>query len=253
MAKQRYKRVDSGRLVQEILYTGINPSDPPKMRAEKTKLSTKARQRLNDKSSWKNLMRVLAINFSRADLVLTLTFADGFLPAGRQEARLRLKKFLELLREEWRRRGLELKYVYSLEGFYPGGRPHVHIVINGSHVAYQKIRELWAYGSNLKFERLNEYGYEDLARYLSKEAREYGRAKVGERSWVCSRTIKRPIIEPTQWVAESFGLSPPPDAINIKREVVENEWGRYIYLEYLLPRRRQKKRDGPKLKIKHRP
>lgn len=240
-------------MVQEVLYTGINPADPPKVRAEKTKMSSKARQKLNDKSSWKNLLRILAINFCRMDHVLTLTFSNEHLPKSRTDARMLLKKFLFRLREEFRRRGIELKYVYALEGFYPGGRPHVHIVVNGSTMSYKELREIWEYGNNLKFERLNEYGYEELAKYLSKEAREYGRARVGDRSWVCSKSIVRPIVEPTQWVAESFNLEAPLGAINIKKEVIENEWGRYIYLEYLLPRRKQRKRKTPKAKAKYRP
>lgn len=246
VAKQRHKRVDSGRLIQEILYTGITPKDPPKVRKEKTKHSSAARRKLNDKSSWKVLKRILARNFKWTDLVVTLTVADEFLPNTRAELRALLKKFLADLRLARRRRGRDLLYIYALEGFYPGGRPHIHIVINGTGADYGEIRRLWAFGDNTKFETVNVYGYEELAKYMSKEAREHGRPKPGERSWVCSRNIERPIVGPTTWVPDTFELEIPRGATNVRWEVVENEWGRYVYLEYLLPRRKLRRRKLPR-------
>lgn len=246
MAKQRYKRVDSGRLIQEILYTAVNPSDPPKTRAERSKLSSAARQKLNNKCSWMALKRILALNFSRRDMVATLTFSDNFIPRTRQEARAILKAFFAQLRQRRRQRGATLLYVYAIEGFHPGGRPHYHVVINGTKRDYAEIRELWTYGTNLKFETIQEYGYEELARYLSKEAREFGRGRVGDRSWVCSRNIERPVATPTEWVPETHELNTPKGATNIKREVVTNEWGRYEYLEYLLPGRRKSRPKNKK-------
>lgn len=250
MPKQRYKRIDSGRMIQEILYTGIAPTDPPRVRRERTKHSSAARRKLNDKSSWMALKRVLACNFRWTDLVVTLTFDDAHLPSTRAEARALLKKFLAKLRAQRRRRDKELVYVYALEGFYPGGRPHVHMVLNGTKADYAEIRRLWTMGTDLTFERLNAYGYEDLAKYLSKEAREHGRPKLGDRSWVCSQNIQRPVVEPTQWVAADFDLDVPKGATNIKWEVTENEWGRYVYLEYLLPGRRLGRRRRPESRPK---
>lgn len=233
-------------MVQAVLYTAINPSDPPKTRAERVKLSSAARQKLNNTTSWMALKRILALNFSRRDFVATLTFADTFCPRTRQEARAILKKFLVQLRARRRSRGAKLLYVYAIEGFYPGGRPHYHIVINGTKKDYAEIRELWTYGTDLKFVTVGEYGYEELAKYLSKEARNFGRSKVGDRSWVCSRNIERPVSPPTEWVPESFKIEIPAKASNIKREVVQNEWGRYEYVEYLLPGRRLRSRRRPK-------
>lgn len=250
MAKQRYKRIDSGRMIQEILYTGIAPTDSPRVRQEKRKHSTAARRKLNDKSSWMALKRVLACNFGWKDLFVTLSFDDAHLPRNRAEARAMLKESLAKLRAQRRRRGKKLVYAYALEGFYPGGRPHVHIVLNGTKADYAEIRRLWTFGSDIKFERLDAYGYEDLAKYMSKEAREHGRTRLGERSWVCSRNIERPIVEPTQWVPADFDIDVPKGASNIKSEVIENEWGRYVYLEYLLPGRRLSRRKRPKSRPK---
>lgn len=231
--------MDSGRLVQEILYTGINPSDPPKTRAERTRLSSAARQKLNDKSSWMALKRILALNFSRRDFVATLTFSGNFVPRTRKEVRAVFRAFIGELRRRRRQRGAVLKYIYSIEGFYPGGRHHLHVVINGTKKDYDEIRELWTYGTDLMFKTIQEYGYEELARYMSKEAREFGRGRVGDRSWVCSRNIERPTVTPTTWVSEAHKLQVPKGAMNVKQEVVVNEWGRYEYLEYLLPGRRK--------------
>ena len=235
MAKQRYKRIRGGRLVREALWDAPMPSDPPRARAEKSKHSSAARQRLNDRYSWQKLKMVLAANFTGSDLVATLTFDDEHLPPDRAAARKIIRKFFAQLRAHRKARGEELRYVYVIEDKHGDGRLHYHVVLNGTGADYELLRSLWPYGSDLEFAKVDAWGYEELAKYLTKEPREYGHTEVGARTWVPSLNLAKPEIEPTQWVSGSMRLEPPANAHVLRREQVENEWGRYCYLEYLLP------------------
>lgn len=233
--KQRLKRIRAGRLVREVLWTPAFPSDNPKTRAEKTRCSTEARRKINDRTSWQKLKTVLATNFSGSDIVMTATYDDRHIPYNRDDARMRLSRFLRALRKQRREHGQELRYVYCTEDKHGDGRLHHHIVLNGTGEDFAVLRSLWTYGQNLHFELLDIYGYEELARYLTKEAREFGHAWVGARSWVGSRNLKKPEIMPSEWVSGSVRLQPPQNAHVLSTESFENSWGRFAYVEYLLP------------------
>lgn len=234
MAKQRYKKIQAGRLVREVLWSAAFPRDEPRARAAKAKCSTAARQAMNDKLSWRKLQMSLAANFDGGDLVVTLTYGDEHLPKSRDEARKRIKSFLSLLRGVRRKRKAETLYLYNIESLHENGRWHHHMVINGTGADYDEIRSLWKYGSDVEFERLDIYGYEALAKYLTKEAAD-GMREVGSRSWVGSINLKKPTVHPTEWVPGNMRLEPPANAYIIHREGFDNEWGRFAYVEYLLP------------------
>lgn len=234
MAKKRLKRIQAGRLVREALWTAPMPNDSPKARAEKSKCSSAARQRMNDKYSWQKLKMTIAANFGYADIVVTLTYDDAHLPKDKEAARQYLKKFFAALRSYRRTRGETLKYIYCTEDKHGDGRIHHHVILNGTGEDYELIRSLWCYGSNIEFERLDIYGYEELAKYMSKEAREFGHGKVGARTWVPSKGLAKPVVE-TEWVDAGVRLDPPRNAHIIASEQTETEWGKWEYLEYLLP------------------
>lgn len=235
MAKQKLKRVQAGQLVREVLWTPAFPSDPPKTRAEKSRCSTKARQRINDRYSWQKLKTVLAANFNDKDLVLTLTYDDEHLPRNRNEAKKQARIFLAQLREYRRAHGEDLRYVYCTESRHGDGRLHHHMVINGTGSDYEAIRSLWTHGSNLQIDTLDIYGYEELAKYLTKEAREGCRAMIGERTWIGSRNLYKPETPPSEWVPGNIRLEPPANAHVLYKESIENSWGRFAYVEYMLP------------------
>lgn len=243
MAKQRMKTIRAGRLVREVLYTASFPNDTPKARAEKRKFSSAARQRLNDQTSWRKLMMILAATFGARDLVVTFGYDDAHHPGNRDEARKRVKAFLTALRADRKEQGRELKYVYNIEQFHGNRRFHHMIVLNGTGHDYATIRKLWKYGSDIEINRLDHWGYEALAKYMTKEAREFGRGHVGDRTWVCSRNCSRPEVMPTEWVSGDFRLEPPHNAYILQKESIQNEWGCFFYLEYMLPSEAEKNRQ----------
>ena len=246
MGKQRLKRIQAGRLVREVLWSAAYPSDTPKARAEKAKCSSAARQAINDRYSWEKLKMVLAANFSYSDIVATLTYDEDHLPPNILEARKHLKKFLANLREHRRRRGQDLLYVYNIETLHGDGRIHHHLVLNGTGQDYELIRSLWTFGTDLEFSRVETWGYEELAKYLTKEPREYGRNCVGERAWVGSRGLAKPEVSPTEWVNADVRLEAPVNAHVLRTNSFRNEWGSFSYLEYLLPHPPRPRRARPR-------
>lgn len=246
MAKQRFKRIRAGRLVREALWSAPTPNDTPKARAEKSKCSSAARQRMNDKYSWQKLKMMLAANFSARDIVATLTFDDAHLPPDRAAARKLLKAFFVQLRQQRKADGEMLKYIYCIEDKHGDARLHFHVVLNGTGNDYALIRSLWIYGSDLHFAPIDAWGYEELAKYMTKEPREYGHTEVGARTWVPSLNLVKPEVEPTTWVDGSMRLDVPLGAQPIKREQTENEWGLFMYLEYMLPAPPPKRRTRPR-------
>ena len=234
--------VRAGRLFFGVAYTQARAGDPQHVRAAKSKVTTAARQKVNLRRAGQKLMLLLAANFDTSDLVVTLTYDDAHLPGSRKAANTCVARYLTLLRREFRRQGKELRYVYCTESRHEAGRWHHHLVIPAC--GYELIRSLWTFGDNIEIGTIDAYGYEELAMYLTKEAREPG-APVGARSWSCSRNLARPVRE-SQLVDDYVTLAPPPGAAVLGRDSTVNEWGGYEYLSCLLPAAPAPRRTRPK-------
>lgn len=249
------KQVRCGRLVQAVVYTTPTNGDSPKARAQKQKASTAARERLNARTSFQKLERCLADNFDNGDLFLTGSFDDKYLPEDRTGAMKRTRSFLGKLRAARKVRGQPLHYIYVVEGCYPGGRLHIHIVTNSTGDDFEEIGRLWSYG-NIELQRLTfdrEQTYEDLASYLTKEPREWGHPHVGERTWVPSLGLVKSVPE-TAAVPDLLTLTAPPEALVVSKEgPITNGFGEWCWIKYLLPynpshrrprtRRRRRKKE----------
>ena len=153
---KRMTKVQAGRVVWLCVYDQAQSGDEPRARAAKSRLSSEARQRLNMKASWQKLEQVLAANFDRHDLFITLTYRDA--PPTREWALRQVNSFLRQLRASRSARGEELRYVKCTEHITEDGtegRWHHHLVVNATGRDYAEIRELWsAWGDNVDFEPL---------------------------------------------------------------------------------------------------
>lgn len=223
--------VRAGRLFFGVAYTQARACDPPQVRAAKSKVSTAARRKMNHTHAWQKLMAILAANFGSKDLVVTPSYDDDHLPATRKAANACMSRYIRLLRQEFRQKGRDLKYVYCTENKHSEGRWHHHLVIPAAD--YETIRSLWPYGTDIEIEPLDMWGYMELAKYLTKEAREPG-APVGARSWTSSQNLAKPVRE-SRMVEDFVSLTPPPGAVVLSRDSKSNEWGCYEYLCCLLP------------------
>lgn len=237
MAKERRRVVRAGRLWMAVQYTAIHTQNQTARRETRSQISTPARESLNAKLSWQKLMLILAANFRRNDLVVTLTYRDADLPLRKEEADRRLSNFIRALRTARRSHDppLELPYVRVTEGYHSGGRLHHHLITNSTGEDFDLIRRLWSKnGDDVDFEEFGADGAERWAKYLTKEPREKGRRHVGDRTFRCSRGLKRPYSY-YEYVNENDILTPPPGAYITDKTECINSFGRFCHMIALLP------------------
>lgn len=233
------KHIKAGPLHLEVI-GAVPEGGPRKGRAGRSRPTCSAQQFYNDKCSWRELELMLAANFTGRDLVLTLTYDTGHLPEDKREAGESLQKFFRRFRTARRRRGEELRYIYNVEGFhgkaedeYFGGdgsledrRLHHHVVLNSCGPGdLEEIRSLWPYGGYLRAEPLDLHYVRELAKYLTKEAREFGRGKPGERTWRGSRNLTKYEVEYIEIPSDSVTLTPPAGAVDVESFREKNPYG----------------------------
>lgn len=239
----------SSKLVYEYLVPITVPEGGSKRRSKLRQVSSAAQQFMNLKNSWRELELMIAQNFKAGDLVVALTYSDAYLPETRQAANALFAKFVRKLREVRRARGDELKYLYVTESqhgreedeyfgsdsSFEDHRMHHHTIINATRNDYEDIRSLWEYGDIIRIEPLDIHYLTELAKYMTKEARDFGRAKVGERTWNGSRNLKKYKVEYDD-VRDSMTLSAPPGAVDFTRveETNPEGYGEMVCTRYLL-------------------
>lgn len=226
-----------GRVLRQILYPPLTRRDRDRARKEKRKKSEEFRAKLNRRQSQEKLEGLMACNFDRGDLYLTLTYRDGALPTSREGCRKTVRRFLALLRDARQRRdGMrELHYIYCLERLHGNRRWHCHMLIRAEDALPEDITAAWArWGDNVDIQWLGEDFCTELSRYLTKEAREEGCPRVGERMWVPSCGLSRPVVS-SERVPDGFALTAPPDAVIMSEYSSYNSFGDFFYRKYLLP------------------
>ena len=230
------KHIRAGLLHIEVIGNIPEPREH-KSRAPRNQKTCAAQLFYNNKCSWQELELLIAQNFGKGDTVVTLTYDDLHLPANKTAAKKLIRKFLRKLREVRKRRDETLLYIYTTEGFHgreqneffgwdsalEDKRVHHHLVLNGREV--EELRSLWEYGE-IRVEPVDIHYYRELAKYLTKEAREEGRAKPGERTWCCSRNLDRNIeVEYIDIPIEGVTLTAPEGAIDYTQFHEKNPYG----------------------------
>lgn len=221
-------------MVRAVLYTQPMASDEPTQRAAKSRVSSAARTKLNQRAMWQKCEAIMAANFDRHDLWVTLTYRDADLPHSREQAVRCLASFIDELRRVRREDGEEVRYIKNVEHLTDEGEPgrwHHHMVLNSTGEDVETICSLWSrFGDNVEIVGLLDgTDYEARARYLCKE-----RQPAGKQGFVPSRGLKRPE-RTSELVDDALTLSAPPGAVVLEVAQADNSWGRYCYIKYLLP------------------
>lgn len=267
------KHITAGLLHIEVI--GTVPDRPPGRsgRAGRRSPTSPAQQFYNDKCSWRELELMVAGNFGRRALVLTITYDDQHLPTDKNGANRFFQKFVRKFRAARRMRGEELKYIYVTEGWHEkracdwlegdgsleDRRLHHHVIVNATGADdLEEIRSLWQGGGYIRAEPLDVHYYRELAKYMTKEAREFGRPKPGERTWRASRNLQKPEVEYIEISSDSVTLAPPYGAVDYEQFCEANPYGygecigaRYLLFpareqaEYSYTRPRERKRNTP--------
>lgn len=188
----REKRIYSGNILEVEIYP-ISKIERKQKRKEKKKESVKTQKNLNDKNAKKHLIRLFNTNFTDKDLHVTLTYDEKNLPSSEEEARKDVTNFIRRLKTYRKREGLEeLKYISVIEykeqkEDKKAIRMHHHIAISG--MDRDAVEAIWKKGrANADRLKADEFGYEGLARYISKDPK-------GNKRWTQSRNLKQPIIK----------------------------------------------------------
>lgn len=187
----REKRIYSGDILEIEIYP-ISDIEKRKSRKEKRKESTKSQKNLNEKNATKKITRSINVNFTEDDYVAHMTYDKKHLPLTVEDARNDVKKYIRRLRYHYKKDNLPSpKYIAVIEEPEKGkkkGRLHHHLIISGG-LPRDKIEELWGKGRcNVDRLQPDEFGYEGLARYISKDPK-------GKKRWIPSRNLEQPKIE----------------------------------------------------------
>ncbi len=166
------KIYDMGVVIQiEKCYPG-NFGAPGQTRGKKKKKTPEDIRRQNEKNRWKRLQRIILANFKEGDWHLILKYRSEERPDTYEEAKAHRKKFLDRMREAYKKAGIPFKWIIVTERGKRGQVLHHHLVIedvrrNGIETV-KLVKKLWSYGNEF-FASLYEDGeYEKLAEYLVK-------------------------------------------------------------------------------------
>lgn len=255
--KERRKIMLAGHLWVGTQYRAAHQKTPGAGRLAKTQITSPAKQAFNNTKSFEKLLTLIACNFSPSDAVITLTYRDGNRPRTKEEADKRLSAFIRAFRAYRKGHGQELRYIRVTEGYHSGMRMHHHVIINTEAREIRKARAeiapLWTDGDDIDVrplkwgppedraplgkrpkEKPRDNFYLTWAHYLTKEPREMGRRREGERMWRASIGMRRPTIIYSM-VPESDRLEAPIGAHIVDNNMRTNAYGHFHTIMALLP------------------
>ena len=253
------KLIDAGGLQVAALYSRRTGREAPKVRAAKQKASSDAQRRMNRIYSYQKLELMLAANFPRpgSAMVCAVTFDDAHMPKSRQEAQLRFKYFLKLLRAERKAAGLPEPVVFWAPEILSSesGRWHFHFVLDSTGRDLDIIRRCWIYGTEIEADKLQRPSrqhrpawmdevdsragdepdnlYKALAIYMTKELRECQEydSRPGLHGWSCTRNAKKPEVE-TLTVDDEYQLTAPEGSDVLLDEHRATQFASWQVLKY---------------------
>ena len=161
--------------------------------------SSEKKIRANEKSSERNLARVINCNFEAGDIFCTLSYDSGHFSEyfNFDQAKEDLKKFRTKLRKVYNSQtGKKLKAIWVTANWSPHrgapARLHHHMILPGD--ALEMARELWQQHGGpgtFKMEDIDNRGdHSDLAAYMAENVHD---RPAGENTWSCCRGMDRPI------------------------------------------------------------
>ena len=193
------KIIDSGN-VKEFCFYHTPRCQPSASTRQKRRNPTPEEVRANNKRHAENkLCHKMYCNFTAADLYVTIKYDGKF---GKEvtasQMKQDIKRFLRLLRVEYRKNGKELRYIY-VYGISENGFRHFHMVVNDIDIKI--IQDCWnkatEHAARVTFEHLfKDYDYIRLAKYLIKNGQEAINFdnKSFTQLYSCSRNLKKPVV-----------------------------------------------------------
>ena len=172
---------------------------PGQKRLKKKKPTPEQIERINQYNKEKICRHKLRTHFDIYDYFTTLTYAVDKRPEDMDQAKKDFRRFIGIVRKEYRKRGCELKWIRNIECGTKGAW-HVHIVVNRIEGTDQILARAWEHG-HVRNELLYERGeFKDLAAYMTKGPKTDKRLK--EASYSTSRNL--PLQDPEVKIFKRF-------------------------------------------------
>ena len=218
-----------GKLYLAYQYSyGVIRRQNPRERAERRKVTSEAKRRINALNRRFELMKLVSVNFMPGrDLFVELGWNHE--PDEKEDAQA-LKSFHRRMRRAFQKAGREYKYILVTETHKRDGsdtRLHHHVIMTGlTGRDLALVAEAWPYGSvDVRSLRELTDNFEDTCKYLLKE-----RKPKNKRSYNTSSNLKRPPEPLKRRVAESADLIVPPGVKLVNRDRRDTDCGRYQIL-----------------------
>lgn len=229
----------------------------PKKKATKEQI-----EKQNQRKKEKYTQRLLKLNFEKSDIWCTFLYPRGTRKPI-SEVKEDIKKFLRKLRNIYKKRGEELKFIYRIEIGKQGGI-HFHMIVNniqGEPSIDMMIQKSWTQG-RVHYERLGgeEEDCINLANYIVKKPTEEQEKKIKEQiqsdddrrsiiSYSCSRNLIKPIAERKEYTRRTVKKliedgPQPTDGYYILRDSIYAGVNPYTGMSYLNYTEVRLKRDG---------
>lgn len=222
----------------------------PKRKATPEQVKKQNQYQREKMARWK-----LRNNFDVDDYFSRLSYEMDKRPASMEEAKKDWKAFLQILRREYKKRGVELKWMRNIE-VGTRGAWHIHIIVNRIPDTDIILHKAWPHGQT-RNQLLYEKGeFAELAKYITKTPETEKRLK--ETSYSASRNL--PIPEPDEHVHkhwDTWGKIRIPKGWYVDPDSVQediNDVTGYPYRSYTLFRTkrlpREEKKSPKKKKVK---
>ncbi|ODR41303.1 hypothetical protein [Eisenbergiella tayi] len=221
---------------------------PGLSRVPKKKLTPEQMERQNQANREKTVRRKLREHFQPNDYFSDLTYRKEERPADMKMAKVHFKKFIRQVRNAYRKRGQELKWIRNIEVGTKNGW-HIHVVINRIPDTDVILQESWPYGKVVNTLMYEKGGFADLAAYLTKTPATDPRLR--ESDYSASRNL--PLPEPEEKIYYRWKtwkeIKVPPGYYLDKPSVKEGEnpFTGYRYRSYTLlplPGWKREKQEG---------
>lgn len=166
--------------------------------------TTAAKADSNAMQAVKQLARAINCNFTRKDLYITLTYAEGRLPEDWKQAEKETGNFIRRLNYQLSKQRIQRVKWISVASEADGKsgepvRPHTHVILSSSGITFRdgdwwcggkSLREIWGMGVVYCEPLRAQQDYTPLAVYLIRQA---GRQE-NRKKYRTSRNLAKPIV-----------------------------------------------------------
>lgn len=177
---------ETQKMCNDFLYVQVFKTfTKAKKRRSRAKPTSEAQELLNEKHKHLKLEQLIHRNFTRSDMALHLTYAEGCEPQDANRAKKDIQNFFKKLKRRYLAIGKELKYIWVCECGKKSGHIHFHCIISEG-LKRDDIEQLWGFGyANTKRLQFTENGVAGLSCYMTKSPLLF-------KSWSASRNLQKP-------------------------------------------------------------